>query len=118
MQEAIRTLKQLDPQLYVIADVCMCEYTDHGHCGILDAQGEVMNDVTLQHLCHIALSYAQAGVDMVAPSDMMDGHIQALRSALDEAGHVSLPIMGYSAKYASSYYGPFRGSRAFCAGVR
>ena len=108
VQEAIRTLKQLDPQLYIIADVCMCEYTDHGHCGILDAQGEVVNDVTLQHLCRIALSYAQAGVDMVAPSDMMDGHIQALRSALDEAGHVSLPIMGYSAKYASSYYGPFR----------
>ena len=108
VQEAIRTLKRLDPQLYVIADVCMCEYTDHGHCGILDAHGEVMNDETLTHLCRIALSYAHAGADMVAPSDMMDGHIQALRSALDEAGYVSLPIMGYSAKYASAYYGPFR----------
>ena len=82
VQEAIRTLKRLDPQLYVIADVCMCEYTDHGHCGILDAHGEVMNDETLTHLCRIALSYAHAGADMVAPSDMMDGHIQALRSAL------------------------------------
>ena len=84
------------------------KYTDHGHCGILDAHGEVMNDETLTHLCRIALSYAHAGADMVAPSDMMDGHIQALRSALDEAGYVSLPIMGYSAKYASAYYGPFR----------
>ena len=108
VQKALREARKQFPDMYLITDVCMCEYTDHGHCGILDAQGEVVNDVTLQHLCRIALSYAQAGVDMVAPSDMMDGHIQALRSALDEAGHVSLPIMGYSAKYASSYYGPFR----------
>ena len=86
----------------------MCEYTDHGHCGILDEKGTVQNDVTLDYLCRIAVSYAKAGIDMVAPSDMMDGHIGAMREALDEAGYYDLPIMGYSAKYASNYYGPFR----------
>lgn len=108
VQEGIRRLKELDNDLYVIGDVCMCEYTDHGHCGILDEKGTVQNDVTLDYLCRIAVSYAKAGIDMVAPSDMMDGHIGAMREALDEAGYYDLPIMGYSAKYASNYYGPFR----------
>lgn len=108
LQEGIRKLKELDSSLYVIADVCMCEYTDHGHCGILDEKGVVQNDITLEYLSKIALSYAKAGVDMIAPSDMMDGHIASLRHALDQAGYYDLPIMGYSAKYASNYYGPFR----------
>lgn len=94
--------------MYVIGDVCMCEYTDHGHCGILDRDGCVINDETLLYLGKIAVSYAKSGVDMVAPSAMMDGEILAIRKALDETGFKDLPIMGYSAKYASSYYGPFR----------
>lgn len=107
-QQAIRKIKEVCPEMMVIADVCMCEYTDHGHCGILNDRGEVLNDETLEYLKKIAVSYAHAGVDMVAPSDMMDGHIEAIRSALDQEGFVDLPIMGYSAKYASNYYGPFR----------
>lgn len=108
IQKAIQEIKRLNPQLYVIGDVCMCEYTDHGHCGILDEHGDVDNDQTLLYLQKIALSYAKAGVDMIAPSDMMDGHIQALRRVLDENGYYDLPIMGYSAKFASAFYGPFR----------
>lgn len=108
IQKAIRIIKDVCPNMYVIADVCMCEYTDHGHCGILTAEGEVDNDETLPYLSKIALSYAKAGVDMVAPSDMMDGHIEAIRNMLDEQGFTHVAIMGYSAKYASSFYGPFR----------
>ena len=108
IQKAIQQIKRDFPQLYVICDVCMCEYTCHGHCGILDENGYVNNDETLKYLCKIALSYARSGADMIAPSDMMDGHIAALRRALDEAHYETLPIMGYSAKYASNYYGPFR----------
>lgn len=108
VQKAIRKIKELDPSMYIIGDVCMCEYTDHGHCGILDEDGYVNNDETLKYLVKIALSYAEAGIDMIAPSDMMDGHISALRKGLDDAGYVTLPIMGYSAKFASAYYGPFR----------
>lgn len=108
VQRAIREIKRLDPSMYVIGDVCMCEYTDHGHCGILDANGDVKNDETLTYLSKIAVSYADAGIDMIAPSDMMDGHIATLREALDNAGYTQLPIMGYSAKFASAYYGPFR----------
>lgn len=108
VQRAISFIKKNYPDMYVIADVCMCEYTDHGHCGILDQNGYVDNDETLKYLNKIVLSYAKSGVDMVAPSDMMDGHIASIREALDQAGYKSLPIMGYSAKYASSYYGPFR----------
>lgn len=108
VQKAIRYIKEKAPEIYVIGDVCMCEYTDHGHCGIIDEHGDVDNDQTLEYLCKIAVSYAHAGIDMVAPSDMMDGHIQAMRGALDKAGYPTLPIMGYSAKFASSYYGPFR----------
>ena len=108
VQEAVREIKRLDPSIYVIGDVCMCEYTDHGHCGILQEDGYVNNDETLHYLSKIAVSYAKAGIDMVAPSDMMDGRILAMREALDEAGYETLPIMAYSAKFASSYYGPFR----------
>ncbi len=108
VQRAIRKIKEVCPTMYVIADVCMCEFTSHGHCGILDKNHDVDNDKTLQYLTRIAVTYAKAGVDLVAPSDMMDGHISAIRCGLDEAGYVNLPIMGYSAKYASNYYGPFR----------
>lgn len=108
VQRAIHFIKSYAPEIYVIGDVCMCEYTDHGHCGILNAEGDVMNDETLSYLNRIALSYAQAGIDMVAPSDMMDGHIASIRECLDAHGYQEVAIMGYSAKYASSYYGPFR----------
>ncbi|MEF9959961.1 MAG: porphobilinogen synthase [Niameybacter sp.] len=108
VQQAIRKVKELAPQMYVITDVCMCQFTDHGHCGILDQCGHVQNDVTLPFLARIAISHAQAGADMVAPSDMMDGRVAAIRTGLDEAGFMNVPIMAYSAKYASSFYGPFR----------
>jgi porphobilinogen synthase len=108
VQEAVRALKDADPGLCVICDVCLCEYTDHGHCGILTPSGEVENDSTLELLAQTAVTQAEAGADMVAPSDMMDGHTAALRAALDAAGHVSTPIMAYAAKYASGFYGPFR----------
>lgn len=107
VQEAIRTIKAKYPDFYVITDVCMCEYTDHGHCGILRGH-EVDNDKTLEVLAKTALSHAQAGTDMVAPSDMMDGRIAAIRAILDEHGLQNVPIMSYSAKYASAFYGPFR----------
>ena len=108
VQDAVRALKDADPGLCVISDVCLCEYTDHGHCGILTSSGEVENDSTLELLARTAVSQAEAGADMVAPSDMMDGHTAALRAALDDAGLVSTPIMAYAAKYASGFYGPFR----------
>ena len=94
--------------MLVIADLCACEYTDHGHCGILEASGDVDNDATLELLSRIALTYAEAGADIVAPSDMMDGRVKAIRSALDAKGHKNVAIMAYSAKYASAFYGPFR----------
>jgi porphobilinogen synthase len=108
VQQAIRIIKAHDPEFYVITDVCMCEYTSHGHCGALDDNGCVMNDVTLEMLASTALSHAEAGADMVAPSDMMDGRVGAIRAALDAEGFTDVPIMAYSAKYASAYYGPFR----------
>ena len=108
VQEAIRTIKAHDPEFYVITDVCMCEYTSHGHCGILDDSGCVINDVTLELLAKEAVTHAEAGADMVAPSDMMDGRVAAIRSALDAEGYQDIPIMAYSVKYASGYYGPFR----------
>ncbi|MEA5076053.1 MAG: porphobilinogen synthase [Coriobacteriia bacterium] len=108
VQQAIRVIKAHDPEFTVITDVCMCEYTSHGHCGILDDDGYVMNDVTLEMLAQAAVSHAEAGADMVAPSDMMDGRIGAIRSALDAEGYSNVPIMAYSAKYSSGYYGPFR----------
>jgi porphobilinogen synthase len=107
VQEAIRAMKRDYPNLYVITDVCLCEYTDHGHCGSI-VDGDVDNDATLPLLAEQALSHILAGADMVAPSDMMDGRVGALRAALDHAGHVDTPIMAYSAKYASAFYGPFR----------
>ena len=107
IQEAVRTIKQATPQLLVITDVCLCEYTDHGHCGAV-VDGRVDNDATLELLARTALSHAEAGADMVAPSAMMDGQVGAIRQALDGGGFQSTPIMAYSAKYASSFYGPFR----------
>ena len=94
--------------MFVITDICMCQFTDHGHCGILDSCGKVNNDETIEYLSKIAISHAKAGVDMVAPSDMMDGRIRAIRNILDLNGYVDISIMSYSAKYSSSYYGPFR----------
>lgn len=107
IQETIRAIKQEVPQLAVITDVCLCEYTDHGHCGIIK-DGDVDNDATVQLLAREALSHAQAGADMVAPSDMMDGRVAAIRAALDENGFSHIPVMSYAVKYASGYYGPFR----------
>ena len=108
VQEAIRAIKAKYPDFYVITDVCMCEYTDHGHCGILTPGGAVLNDPTLELLAKTAVSHAAAGADMVAPSDMMDGRVAAIRHALDESGLVMVPIMSYAVKYASAFYGPFR----------
>jgi porphobilinogen synthase len=107
VQRAIAELKRVDPELVVIGDVCCCEYTDHGHCGIL-RDGVVDNDQTLALLARTAVAQADAGVDMVAPSDMMDGRVLVLREALDRAGHATVPILSYAAKYASGFYGPFR----------
>ena len=107
IQQAIRAIKKDHPNLLVIGDVCLCEYTDHGHCGILE-NGEVVNDATLELLSKAAVSQVQAGADMVAPSAMMDGQVAAIRAGLDAAKLNHIPIMGYSAKYASAYYGPFR----------
>jgi porphobilinogen synthase len=107
VQEAVRAFKRAAPELVVITDVCLCEYTSHGHCGVV-VDGEVDNDRTLELLARTALSHARAGVDMVAPSDMMDGRVAAIRRALDENDFAHLPIMAYAAKYASAFYGPFR----------
>ena len=108
VQSAARAIKDALPQLLVIADLCNCEYTDHGHCGIIDERGDVDNDRTLEILMRTAITYAQAGVDIVAPSDMMDGRIGAIRGALDADGFTGTTIMSYAAKYASAFYGPFR----------
>ncbi len=107
VQKAFRKARQLCPELYLIGDVCMCEYTSHGHCGVLCGY-EVDNDRTLELLAKTAISQVQAGADMVAPSDMMDGRVAYIRKALDENGYVKVPIMSYAVKFASSFYGPFR----------
>lgn len=107
VQQSIRAIKDAVPGLYVITDVCLCEYTSHGHCGIVD-KGDVDNDKTLRLLSLEAVSHAKAGADMIAPSDMMDGRVAAIRSALDQEGFGGIPIMSYAAKYASAFYGPFR----------
>jgi porphobilinogen synthase len=107
VQRAVRAIKEKVPDILVITDVCLCEYTDHGHCGMLEGE-EVDNDATLEVLAETAVSQAKAGADMVAPSAMMDGQIGALREGLDEAGFDTVPVMAYSAKYASCFYGPFR----------
>jgi porphobilinogen synthase len=109
--EAIRAIKHQAPDMLVIADVCLCEYTDHGHCGVLHSEpgrGDVLNDPTLELLAREAVAYADAGVDIIAPSAMMDGQVAAIRAGLDAAGHYDIPIMSYAAKFASAFYGPFR----------
>jgi porphobilinogen synthase len=108
VQLAVRAIKEAHPELVVITDVCMCEYTSHGHCGIVREDGTVDNDVTLELLAKTAISHAAAGADAVAPSDMMDGRVRALRAQLDAEGHNGTPIIAYSAKFASAFYGPFR----------
>lgn len=107
VQRALKEARKNFPQMYLITDVCMCEYTSHGHCGVLCGH-EVDNDETLKLLAKTALSHVEAGADMVAPSDMMDGRVRAIRECLDEAGHTGVPIMSYAVKYASAFYGPFR----------
>jgi porphobilinogen synthase len=108
VQLAVAAIKRELPQLLVITDVCLCEYTDHGHCGVLDAQGRIENDATLELLARTAASHVRAGADIVAPSDMMDGRVGAIRSELDSEGFSDTPILAYSAKFASAFYGPFR----------
>jgi porphobilinogen synthase len=117
VQRAVRAIKKEIPEMVVVTDVCLCEYTDHGHCGILNTgehfhsglpEGYVLNDETLDVLANVALSHADCGADIVAPSGMMDGMVSAIRQALDSSGHETLPIMSYAVKYASSFYGPFR----------
>jgi porphobilinogen synthase len=107
VQQAARVIKQTVPSLLVITDVCLCEYTDHGHCGVVEGE-RIVNDLTLDLLQRTALSHVEAGADMVAPSDMMDGRVGAIREFLDDKGYSQIPIMAYAAKYASSFYGPFR----------
>nr|WP_194163278.1 porphobilinogen synthase [Pseudodesulfovibrio senegalensis] len=108
VQQAIRMLKDKWPDLVVIADTCLCEYTSHGHCGMVSKDGEVLNDPTLNLLSQTAVAQAEAGADIVAPSDMMDGRVAAIREGLDNAGYQNTPIMSYAVKYASAFYGPFR----------
>ncbi len=108
IQRAVRKIKEIDKNMNVITDVCMCEYTSHGHCGILKENGYVDNDKTLEYLAKIAVSHAKAGADIIAPSDMMDGRIKTIREALDNEGFEHIAIMSYSVKYASTFYGPFR----------
>ncbi len=107
VQKAVKAIKNKVPELFVITDVCLCEYTSHGHCGLIE-KNDVKNDPTLELLAKEAVSHAQAGADMVAPSDMMDGRVEAIRIALDQRGFTDIPIMSYAAKYASAFYGPFR----------
>ncbi len=107
MQRAVEASKAAEPELCVITDVCLCEYTDHGHCGIVEGQ-DVLNDPSVQRLAATALSHARAGADVVAPSDMMDGRVAAIRETLDQGGFERVPILSYAAKFASAYYGPFR----------
>jgi porphobilinogen synthase len=104
----VRAIKERCPELVVMTDVCLCQYTDHGHCGVLDSHGHVVNDETLELLSQVAVSHARAGADVVAPSDMMDGRIGHMRAALDEAGFEDVALLSYSTKFASAYYGPFR----------
>ena len=108
VQEAVRRVKSAHPELIVITDTCLCEYTSHGHCGLVSPSGEVQNDPTLELLGRTAVAQARAGADIVAPSDMMDGRVAAIREALDAAGFSNTPIMSYAVKYASAFYGPFR----------
>lgn len=106
-QRAVRYIKENYPEIYIVVDICLCEYTSHGHCGMVHGE-EILNDETLPYLVKMAVSLAEAGADMAAPSDMMDGRVAAIREGLDQAGFTQMPIMAYSAKFASAYYGPFR----------
>lgn len=106
-QRAVRYIRERCPEIYIVVDICLCEYTSHGHCGMVQGE-EILNDETLPYLVKMAVSLAQAGADMAAPSDMMDGRVAAIREGLDQAGFTQMPIMSYSAKFASAYYGPFR----------
>lgn len=106
-QRAVRYMKEHYPEIYIVVDVCLCEYTSHGHCGMVREE-EILNDETLPFLVKMAVSLVDAGADMVAPSDMMDGRVAAIRAGLDQAGYIQTPVMAYSAKFASAYYGPFR----------
>jgi porphobilinogen synthase len=108
IQLATRAIKDACPDLLVIADLCLCEYTDHGHCGLVDAEGRIDNDGSVELLVRTAVSQARAGADIIAPSDMMDGRVGAIRAGLDDEGFADIPIMAYSAKFASAFYGPFR----------
>ena len=108
VQQTVRLLKKELPDLLVLTDVCLCEYMEHGHCGIVDAHGHVLNDASLELLARTAVSHAEAGADIVAPSDMMDGRVRAIRERLDDGGFSDLPVMSYAAKFASGFYGPFR----------
>ena len=108
VQQACRLIKEKYPDLVIVTDVCLCEYTEHGHCGVLENGCTVNNDATLPLLAKVAVSHAKAGADIIAPSNMMDGYVKAIRTALDEEGFTNIPIMAYSAKFASAYYGPFR----------
>jgi porphobilinogen synthase len=107
VQRAVAAIKDATPEMTVVTDVCLCEYTDHGHCGVIEGD-RILNDPTLELLARMALAQVEAGADIVAPSDMMDGHVAALRAVLDGAGYEQTPVMGYSAKFASAFYGPFR----------
>ncbi|MDD4587405.1 MAG: porphobilinogen synthase [Heliobacteriaceae bacterium] len=111
VQQAVRAVKDAYPDLLVVTDICLCQYTSHGHCGVVKA-GRILNDPTLEYLARTAVSHAAAGADLVAPSDMMDGRVGAIRQALDQAGFEHVPVMAYSAKYASGFYGPFREAAA------
>lgn len=106
-QRAVRYIRERYPEIYIVVDICLCEYTSHGHCGMVQGE-QILNDETLPYLVKMAVSLAQAGADMAAPSDMMDGRVAAIREGLDQAGFTQMPIMAYSAKFASAYYGPFR----------
>ncbi|MDO8494747.1 MAG: porphobilinogen synthase, partial [Deltaproteobacteria bacterium] len=112
--EAVQAIKEISPESLVMTDVCLCAYTDHGHCGLLDKNGAIQNDASLEVLAEMALRHVEAGADLVAPSDMMDGRILAIRKVLDTSGFTETPIMSYAAKYASAFYGPFRDA-AHCA---
>jgi porphobilinogen synthase len=114
VQQALKKIKDMYPELVLITDVCLCEYTSHGHCGIIEANGAVNNDATLEILARESLSHVRAGADMVAPSDMMDGRVAVIRQCLDKEGYDNIPIMSYAAKFASGFYGPFR-EAAECA---
>lgn len=105
-QRAVRYIRERYPEIYIVVDICLCEYTSHGHCGMVQGE-QILNDETLPYLVKMAVSLAQAGADMAAPSDMMDGRVAAIREGLDQAGFTQMPIMSYSAKFASAYYGPF-----------